>query len=652
MQTSRPTVVIADDAPEVRALVRTTLRIGTSFVVVGEAVDGDQAIALAREHQPSVVLLDASMPGSDGLQALPSILKVSPTTQVVLYSGFEEQGLAEKAFALGAADFIPKSAPVESLAGRLTTLLEGSQPYAAGGSAAAQCTDVSPPGTEAAGTHQLHDHLERFREVFDQAAIGMATMTLTGRLVRVNQALAAVLGRRSDDLIGAPYAELTDGHEDQVMAAVDDINALHRDVVELEHGLNGVGAGRRVRAILASVRDTSGRPLYLFLQAQDVTTERVALEELRRSEERFRLLVEAVQDYAIFMLDPDGHIISWNSGAQRSKGYTAEEIIGKHFRIFYPPDVQAAQHPEHELQLALREGHYEEEGWRIRKDGSRFWANVLITAVFNAAGEHIGFTKVTRDTTERRRLAEEREHAVHALATANAELEALNERLRGAADDQARFLAVTAHELRTPVGVLGGSADLLSKHWNELSEADRHDLLAAMGSSTDRLRRLLADLLTASRLQASAMDITTESIPISRVVADAVSTVHRTWPEADIKSSVSADLTVKGDRDRLAQALDNLLGNAIRHGVQPIHLTAEPDGDYVLVRVSDEGLGVPSELRARLFDRFATGTSKGGTGLGLFIVRELARAHGGDAVYEEPSRTRPAGAFVLRIPGA
>ena len=163
------------------------------------------------------------------------------------------------------------------------------------------------------------------------------------------------------------------------------------------------------------------------------------------------------------MLDPTGHVVSWNAGAQRSKGYTAEEIIGQHFRVFYPPEVQARRHPEHELEVALRDGHYEEEGWRIRKDGSRFWANVLITAVFNAAGEHIGFAKVTRDTTERRRLrAGARARRTRRSPPANAELESLNQRLRQAADDQSQFLAVTAHELRTPIGVLGGSADTLS----------------------------------------------------------------------------------------------------------------------------------------------------------------------------------------------
>ena len=175
--------------------------------------------------------------------------------------------------------------------------------------------------------------------------------------------------------------------------------------MQLEHGLAG-GSRRRDGSRPRSRRSGTprGRPLYLFLQVQDVTAERAAAEELRRSEERFRLLVEAVEDYAIFMLDPTGHIVSWNAGAQRSKGYTAEEIIGQHFRVFYPPEDQARQHPEHELRAGparrpLRGGGLAAPQGRLPVLGQR----ADHRGVQRRAGEHIGFAKVTRDTTERRR---------------------------------------------------------------------------------------------------------------------------------------------------------------------------------------------------------------------------------------------------------
>jgi hypothetical protein len=297
-------------------------------------------------------------------------------------------------------------------------------------------------------------------------------------------------------------------------------------------------------------------------------------------------------------------------------------------------------------------GHYEEEGWRIRKDGSRFWANVLITAVFNAQGEHVGFAKVTRDTTRRRSLEQEREQAVEALAGANAQLEDLNQRLHAKAEEQAQFLAVTAHELRTPIGVLAGSAETLSRFWTELDESERMELLDAMGSSSVRLRRLLADLLTASRLEARALQLRKDTVLVHDVVGDAIATVRRTVPDAEILDLVPPGLAVTADRDRLAQVIDNLLTNAFKYGAPPVRVTAEAVGTFVEIRVSDQGPGVPEDLRSRLFDRFATGSGKGGTGLGLFIVRELTRAHGGDATYEPPGTDRPAGGFVVRIPRA
>ncbi len=651
MPEAAATIVLVDDASEVRLLIRTRLRMSGVLRVVGEGADGADAISLAKAHRPTLMLLDVSMPGLGGLEALPQVLAASPGTRVVMYTGFDEQGLVEIARQLGAAAFIEKSAPVDHLIDRLLSVVGAEAVWDPGAVRPDKpLPSTGLPATSAVDQKILDEHLERFREVFEEAAIGMATMTLTGHLVRTNRALAALLQRTPADLLGRVYGELTQGQEEAVQAALEDIIRRPLDVVRLEHGLTGATDDRRLQATFAPVRDSRGRPLYLFLQVQDVTAERAAAEGLRRSEERFRLLVEAVQDYAIFMLDPTGHIVSWNAGAQRSKGYRAEEIIGQHFRVFYPPQEQERQHPEHELRVALREGQYEEEGWRIRKDGSRFWANVLITSVFNEAGEHIGFAKVTRDTTERQQALEARDRAAQALTAANTELESLNRRLQQATDDQSQFLAVTAHELRTPIGVLSGSADLLSQHWSQLTDEERDGLLEAMTTGTTRLRRLLDDLLTASRLQASALEMRPEVVSVGDVVREAVTTVRRTHPDAEIVLDVPPGITVHADRDRLAQALDNLLNNALHHGAPPFQVSAASGPVGVEIRVTDQGPGVSSAMQPRLFDRFATGRHTGGTGLGLFIVRELARAQGGDAFYDPAPAGTSAGAFVIVLP--
>ncbi len=757
-----PTVVLVDDAAEVRELVRIWLEMSGEISVVGEGSNGAEAVERAHELHPSLMLLDVSMPVMDGLEALPQVLAASPGTRVVLYSGFEEQGLLEKALGLGASAFLKKSAPIEQLSETLLSLATADDPEPPPPAPAPQVTQDQ---------HVLDEHSERFREVFEAAAIGMATMTLSGNIVRANPALGDLLHCSSHDLVGTFYGGLTDGQGERVRELLEEARTTPVKSIQLEHEVPGLSRQAVVLATFAPVRDSLGRPLYVFLQVQDVTAERQANAELRKSEERFRLLVENVEDYAIFMLDPDGRVASWNAGAQRSKGYTADEIIGQHFRVFYPHDVAARRHPEHELDVALREGHYDEEGWRIRKDGSRywayvvitpvrdaegrhvgfakvtrdmteirasehrfkllvdsvedyaifmldpdgvivswnagaqrnkgwtadeiigqhfrvfypqetadaghpehelamalkhghyeeegwrvrkdgtrFWANVVITAVYDPSGEHVGYAKVTRDTSERRRLEDEREDALDALASANAELGVLNRKLQQASNDQSQFLGVTAHELRTPVGLIKGSAHMLSAYGDRMTDEDKAQTFEAIDAATIRLSRLVDDLLTASRLQHSKLTMRSEAVAVAAIVEGAVDNVRRASPTAEVVVAELPAVDVLGDRDRLSQAVENLLSNALKHGAPPVEVSASVEDGAVAVRVADHGPGPSEAMRPRLFERFATGMEKGGTGLGLFIVRELARAHGGDAVYEPPGENHPLGSFTMTLP--
>jgi len=640
-----PSVVIVDDAVEVRTLVRTGLRLSRKVEVVGEGSSGREAVAMAEKFRPDLLLLDVSMPGMDGLEALPLIRDASPTTRVVMYSGFAEDGLAERTLELGAAAFLEKSSTLEHLADELVRVLHG-QPVPS--------VPVVPSEPARAGAEQwtgtatdrvLREHLERFREVFEDAAIGMATMTLSGRVVRANPSLGRLTGRPVQQLIATSYADLAGDQAVLVLEALDKVVSGGREVVQLEHGVTSPNGDRRLLSTVSSVRDASQRPLYLFLQVQDVSAQRVVEEELRLSEQRFRLLVEAVQDYAIFMLHPDGRIASWNAGAERIKGWTADEIVGQHFRRFYPADKQAERHPEHELELALRDGHYEEEGWRVRKDGSMFYAQVTITAVRDGEGRLVGFAKVTRDITERMHMLEDQERGATALAQANAALEAANARLSQATADQSHFLAVTAHELRAPVGVLAGSAELLRRHWTVLPESERSELLDGMNASAGRLQRLLTDLLTASRIRSEALAVDLAPVDLGPLLASVVRTVEVGSGTGKIVTDLAPGLTVTADADRLAQMVENLLRNALRHGAPPIVISAEPRDDGAIdLLVRDNGEGVPADMESRLFERFAT-SSDGGTGLGLYIVRALARAQGGDATYRPEDRT-----FVITLP--
>ncbi|HET8914963.1 MAG TPA: response regulator, partial [Propionibacteriaceae bacterium] len=363
MGSALPTIVIIDDSSEVRALIRARLSLSGRFAVVADAANGVDAIQLADRHKPALMLLDLSMPSMDGLDALPGILAVSPTTRVVIYTGFEELAIAESARELGASGFIEKSLPIERLVDELLAMIPGQSATAESDRrhrARFSIVKSTPDPDERQQRNDddqeiLDEHLETFREVFDEAAIGMATITLNGSVIRANQALANLLLCKPGDLAGQDYGRFTSGSGDVLDAAIREISSGSADLAEIEHDVAGWPQPRRARVSIAAVRDSSRRALYLFLQVQDITAQAAAEQRLHRSEERFRLLVEAVQEYAIIMLDTDGYVASWNAGAQRIKGYRASEIIGQHFRVFYPPAQQASRHPEFELAAAVRD---------------------------------------------------------------------------------------------------------------------------------------------------------------------------------------------------------------------------------------------------------------------------------------------------------
>jgi hypothetical protein len=328
------------------------------------------------------------------------------------------------------------------------------------------------------------------------------------------------------------------------------------------------------------------------------------------------------------MLDVDGNVVSWNAGAEQIKGYAAHEIVGRSFSAFYPDEDRATDHPQRNLEAALREGSHSEEGWRVRKDGSRFWASVTISPVYDDDGRHVGFAKVTRDQTEQREHEEER---------------------RAFLEQRIHLLAVTAHELRNPTAVIDGSAGALRAEWEEMSLTERDELLDGIRGSADRLRRLAADLGTASRVYGETLQLRHDDLSLTALVGGARRRGLAAGFEHQIVVEVRQEALVHGDAVRLGQALDNLVDNAVRHGAPPIRLSGLVDAGQVRIRVSDAGSGVPDALVPHLFERFAIAGASGATGLGLYLVREIARAHGGEAEYHQPVGDAPH-AFELTLP--
>jgi PAS domain S-box-containing protein len=636
-----PSVVLVDDSREVRVLVRRRLE-SAGFEVVGEGGDGDEAILLAYRHEPTLLLLDTSMPKVDGIEALPAILALSPATKVVMFTGFEEADLADHARELGAADLIEKSAPLEDLPTRLMRVLalgsgvpdpQSSPTLRVVGDPQVGRPEPFSPDQVAFVQEQavLTEHVQQFRDLFDRAEIGMATLTSSGTIVRANRALAGLMGCVPADLVGVDYGRLTVGAGEDMDRRLEDLTTFGEDLTTFEHGLPappGEESGRVVRVTFAPIRDLKREVIYVFAQVHDVTAQRTMEGELRRSEENFRRLVSAVGEYAIFMLDVHGTVVSWNAGAERIKGYAAHEIVGRSFETFYPTEDRATGHPRQNLEIALREGSHSEEGWRIRKDGTRFWASVVISPVYDDSGHHVGFAKVTRDQSDQREYEDERRRFL---------------------EERIHLLAVTAHELRTPTAVIDGSAGALHDDWDRMSTAERDELLAGIRGSADRLRRLASDLGSASRVHEDTLELRPEILSLAGTLRSARQRGLAAGFDVRIDVEVPDHAELRADSVRLGQALDNLVDNAVRHGLPPIHLRGVVDGHEVRIRVSDQGPGVPAELEPHLFERFAIAGPSGATGLGLYLVREIAHGHGGEVEYLPPTGGQPA-AFEITLP--
>jgi PAS domain S-box-containing protein len=450
--------------------------------------------------------------------------------------------------------------------------------------------------------------------------------------------------------------------------------------------------------VITALRDRqSGRLLGFAKVTRDLTQRREAEEALRESEERFRLLVEGVRDYAIFMLDPTGRVATWNEGAERIKGYRAKEIIGQHFSKFYPQEDVDAKKPERELEIASRTGKYEEEGWRVRKNGELFWASVLITAIRNKSGELIGFGKVTRDLTERRAAeqraiedarrvaaeeagrveAERRESELRDLAekltTRTKELAARTreaedarhraDESRARADEanraKSQFLAAMSHELRTPLNAIGGYAELLSLGVSGPVTPQQEEQLGRIKRSQDHLLGIINDILNFSKIEAGQLHYDIRPVALREVID---SVLLMTTPQARAKGVRFNDegcdpaIIAQADRAKVEQIVLNLVSNAVKFtdsgGSIAMSCVAQGD-DRVALIVRDTGSGIPDDKLEAVFEPFVqvgrTLTStREGAGLGLAISRDLARAMGGDITLK--SEVGVGSEFTLLLP--
>lgn len=335
------------------------------------------------------------------------------------------------------------------------------------------------------------------------------------------------------------------------------------------------------------------------------------------------LLIDSVVDYAIFVLDVHGTVRSWNPGAERVKGYTADEIIGRDFSTFYTAPDREVGLPARLLAEAAERGRVVHTGWRVRKDGTRFYGDVTITALRDSTGELQGFAKVTRDRTDQHEMEVAMARALDRERQAAHELAELGEA-------RTRFMAAVAHDLGAPLGVIRGSLAML--------DGDP-EVMEVLERNVDRLGAMARQLSELSRLQRGTLDLRRAPIVLEDAVPSLVASLGASLAGFDVK--VDVDGVVDVDELAFERVMLNLLTNAVAHAPSGtiVRISTRPSdtAGQVVVAVADQGRGVPVEERELIFDEFRQGRGHGGTGmgLGLSIVRHYARAHGGDAWVEE-----------------
>jgi len=477
-------------------------------------------------------------------------------------------------------------------------------------------------------------------------------MDAQGRIKTCNPAAARMYGYARDELVGEHFSmfyteeDRARDHPAQELAVASTVGRYE------EEGWRVRKDGSRFWAniVITTLRDEDGAPLGFGKVSRDLTTRRLAeeqtlakaaeLEAANRQLIEFRRLVLSVRDYAIFLLDPGGHILSWNMGAQHLKGYQAEEIIGRHFSTFYTAEDRARDHPAHELEIAVRDGRYEEEGWRIRKDGSRFWASVTITAIRDEDGRLTGFAKVTRDLTERKRSEEALRMAVEQLRVANEELD--------------RFASVAAHDMTDPLRTISGFAELLVE--TDVSTDEGREYAQHILDSSLRLTAMLRDLLAYARAGRSGGGeaLADVAAAVRQVRDDLAAAIGDRGARVDIE--VPDDARVRIDPNDLRTILQNLVSNAVKFGradAPVVAIDAEREDDDWRIEVRDNGAGIAPEHQERIFEAFERATRSGaGYGLGLAICQRLVERHGGRIGVESPPGGGTRFWFTLRAADA
>jgi PAS domain S-box-containing protein len=482
----------------------------------------------------------------------------------------------------------------------------------------------------------------RYRGLLEAAPDAMVVVNQSGEIVLLNLQAERKFGYSRDELVGRKVTSIIpQGFAERLIAdgTRTDTEALLQQIgtgIELS-GRRKDGSEFPIEIMLSPLENAEG---FLVTAAiRDISVRKVAQENLRQTEERLSLIVTNVVDYAILVLDLDGRFVNWNEGAERIKGYRAEEMIGRHFSCFYPAEDVRNGVPAQNLAEATRNGRSEAEGWRVRKDGSQFYANVVITALRDKTGQLRGYGKITRDITERVRTEERRAKSAGELKRSNDQLE--------------QFAYVASHDLQEPLRMVASYTQLLAKRYKGRLDSDADEFIAYAVDGCNRMQSLIRDLLAYSRSGAERKAL--REISGNTALKEAL--VNLRVSIEDSGAMVTHDLlpAITTDGTQLVQIFQNLIGNAIKyHGtaLPLVHVAATKNGDKEWIfSVQDNGLGIAPQYFERIFTIFQRLHGKhefAGTGIGLAICKKSVEQLGGRIWVE--SEVEKGSTFYFALP--
>jgi PAS domain S-box-containing protein len=483
---------------------------------------------------------------------------------------------------------------------------------------------------------------ERFKNLLEAAPDAMVSVNRAGEIQLVNTQTEKLFGYSREEMLGKPVEILVpqryrgphEAHRGEYAELP--VRRAMGEGLEL-YGLRKDGTEFAVEISLSPIETMEGT---LTISAiRDISDRKKTEEALRQSEERFRLLVSGVEDYAILILDREGRVVSWNNGAERIKGYRAEEILGQHFSRFYTTEDVERGKPVLALKLAAENGAFKDEGWRVRKDGTRFWANVAITALHDRKGQLRGFGKVTRDSTERKQAQDALERQRNELARSNAEMRAANRELEA-------FSYSVSHDLRAPLRSIDGFSLALLEDYSEKLDDEGKKHLERVRAATQRMGTLIDDLLNLARVTRASMRL--EAVNVSEVATEVAEGLQKAQPDRKVDFRIEKGLDAMADSHLLRIALENLLGNAwkftSKRASARIEFGKTKNNGTSAFFVRDDGAGFDSAYADRLFGAFQrlhAMTDFPGTGVGLATVQRIIHRHGG-RVWAESSVGRGA----------